>query len=144
MWIDCSAGRLRDRLTRSSQSFEQIRRLTGGIVLGEFRLDCFGPCGKGRLVQHCPHCTAHAIHGRTIRSQIQPDAAVGNAIADFDAYFHREWLRGLFAVAAARLRDDCAARGRPDRYPLFEAYDRANPGWRDTVLSFSFRTCRSS
>ena len=49
----------------------------------------------------------------------------GNAIADFDAYFHREWLRGLFAVAAARLRDDCAARGRPDRYPLFEAYDLA-------------------
>jgi DNA-directed RNA polymerase specialized sigma24 family protein len=49
----------------------------------------------------------------------------GNAIADFDAYFHREWLRGLFAAAAARLRDDCAARRRPDRYALFEAYDLA-------------------
>jgi DNA-directed RNA polymerase specialized sigma24 family protein len=48
-----------------------------------------------------------------------------NAIADFDAYFHREWLRGLFATAAARLRDDCAARGRTDRFPLFEAYDLA-------------------
>lgn len=48
-----------------------------------------------------------------------------NAIADFDAYFHREWLRGLFATAAARLRDECAARGRTDRFPLFEAYDLA-------------------
>jgi len=46
-----------------------------------------------------------------------------NAIHDFDAYFHREWLRGLFAAAAARLRDACAARGRAERFTLFEAYD---------------------
>ena len=48
-----------------------------------------------------------------------------NAIEDFDAYFHREWLRGLFAVAAARLRDSCAARGRRDRFAVFEQYDLA-------------------
>jgi DNA-directed RNA polymerase specialized sigma24 family protein len=48
-----------------------------------------------------------------------------NAIDDFDAYFHREWLRGLFAVAAARLRDACAARGRVDRFTAFEQYDLA-------------------
>jgi len=48
-----------------------------------------------------------------------------NAIDDFDAYFHREWLRGLFAVAAARLRDACAARGRADRFTVFEQYDLA-------------------
>ena len=48
-----------------------------------------------------------------------------NAIDDFDAYFHREWLRGLFAVAAARLRDACAARGRVERFTAFEQYDLA-------------------
>ena len=48
-----------------------------------------------------------------------------NAIDDFDVYFHREWLRSLFAVAAARLRDGCAGRGRPERFSLFDAYDLA-------------------
>jgi RNA polymerase sigma factor (sigma-70 family) len=48
-----------------------------------------------------------------------------NAIDDFDAYFHREWLRGLFASAAARLKDACAARGRVDRFTAFELYDLA-------------------
>src|SRR4026209_336147 len=48
-----------------------------------------------------------------------------NAIDDFDAYFHREWLRGLFTAAAARLRDACAARGRLERFSVFEQYDLA-------------------
>jgi RNA polymerase sigma factor (sigma-70 family) len=46
-----------------------------------------------------------------------------NAVDDYDAYFHREWLRSLFAVAADRLRDACASRGRGDRYAVFEQYD---------------------
>jgi RNA polymerase sigma factor (sigma-70 family) len=49
-----------------------------------------------------------------------------NAVEDFDAYFHREWLRSLFAAAASRLKDACAARGRPHRYALFEQYDLAD------------------
>jgi RNA polymerase sigma factor (sigma-70 family) len=53
--------------------------------------------------------------------ELQQQAA--NAVDDFDAYFHREWLRVLFASGAARLRDACAARGRPHRYALFEQYD---------------------
>jgi RNA polymerase sigma factor (sigma-70 family) len=48
-----------------------------------------------------------------------------NAVDDFDAYFHREWLRSLFGCATARLRDACAARGRLDRFTVFEAYDLA-------------------
>jgi RNA polymerase sigma factor (sigma-70 family) len=46
-----------------------------------------------------------------------------NAIDDFDAYFHREWLRALFASAAERLRDACTARGHPQRFAAFEQYD---------------------
>jgi RNA polymerase sigma factor (sigma-70 family) len=49
-----------------------------------------------------------------------------NAIDDFDAYFHREWLRTLFAEAARRLRDACAARDRARRFTLFERYDLAD------------------
>ena len=49
----------------------------------------------------------------------------GYAIVDFDAYFHREWLRGLFAVATARLRDACVERRRPERFTLFAAFDLA-------------------
>jgi RNA polymerase sigma factor (sigma-70 family) len=48
-----------------------------------------------------------------------------NAIRDFDEYFHREWLRSLFAAAADRLRATCAERGRPERFALFERYDLA-------------------
>jgi RNA polymerase sigma factor (sigma-70 family) len=55
--------------------------------------------------------------------------AIGR-VDDFDAYFRREWLRSLFACAAARLRDACSARGREDRYAVFEQYDLA-PDDRD-------------
>ena len=48
-----------------------------------------------------------------------------DAVADFDAYFQREWLRSLFASAADRLREACAARGRADRFAVFEQYDLA-------------------
>jgi DNA-directed RNA polymerase specialized sigma24 family protein len=63
-----------------------------------------------------------------------------NAIVDFDAYFHREWLRGLFAAATTRLRDACAARGRPERFALFEAYDLAEAdGGRPTYADLARR-----
>src|SRR5262249_29301350 len=48
-----------------------------------------------------------------------------HAVEDFDAHFHREWLRSLFGAAAIRLRAACAGRGRPQRFALFEAYDLA-------------------
>jgi RNA polymerase sigma factor (sigma-70 family) len=59
-----------------------------------------------------------------IERELQQQAR--NAVTDFDAFFHREWLRSLFAVAAAQLRDGCAARGRADRYALFASYDLAD------------------
>jgi RNA polymerase sigma factor (sigma-70 family) len=54
----------------------------------------------------------------------------GNLVDDFDAYFHREWLRSLFAVASDRLRAACEARGYAVRFAVFEHYDLA-PGERD-------------
>jgi RNA polymerase sigma factor (sigma-70 family) len=54
----------------------------------------------------------------------------GNLVDDFDAYFHREWLRSLFAVASDQLRAACEARGYAVRFAVFEHYDLA-PGERD-------------
>jgi DNA-directed RNA polymerase specialized sigma24 family protein len=54
------------------------------------------------------------------------DQHAGNAIDDFDAYFHREWLRSLFATAVDRLRDRCAASGHQRRLAIFERYDLAD------------------
>ena len=72
-------------------------------------------------------------------------AQAPNAVDDFDAYFHREWLRSLFAAAAARLRDDCAARGRPLRYTLFERYDLApDPDDRPTYADLARDVGRTS
>jgi RNA polymerase sigma factor (sigma-70 family) len=63
-----------------------------------------------------------------------------NAIDDFDAYFHREWLRSLFAAAADRLRRSCEARGRADRFAVFEQYDlAAEDGDRPTYAELARR-----
>jgi hypothetical protein len=71
-------------------------------------------------------------------------AQAPNAVDDFDAYFHREWLRALFAAAAVRLRDRCAARGRPVRYALFERYDLADdPDDRPTYAALAEAFARS-
>jgi RNA polymerase sigma factor (sigma-70 family) len=47
----------------------------------------------------------------------------GNLVDDFDAYFHREWLRSLFAGASDRLRAACEAKGHAVRFAVFEQYD---------------------
>ena len=63
-----------------------------------------------------------------------------NAVDDFDAYFHREWLRSLFASAAGRLREACVARGREARFALFEQYDLAGEdGERPTYAELARR-----
>jgi RNA polymerase sigma factor (sigma-70 family) len=68
-----------------------------------------------------------------------------SAIDDFDAYFHREWLRALFASAADRLREACAARGRLDRFTIFEQYDLADEeGARPTYAELARRLGRSA
>lgn len=46
---------------------------------------------------------------------------------DMEEYFHREWIRGLFAQAVERLRERCAASGRSTHFALFERYDIEGP-----------------
>lgn len=47
-------------------------------------------------------------------------------IDDPDAYFEREWTRGLFERAVDALRSDCAAGGHEARFRAFERYDLAS------------------
>ena len=64
----------------------------------------------------------------------------GSLVDDFDAYFHREWLRSLFASAAGRLRAACTERGRADRFAVFEQYDLApDDGERPTYAELARR-----
>jgi RNA polymerase sigma factor (sigma-70 family) len=47
--------------------------------------------------------------------------------ADPDEVFRREWIRGVFALAAEDLRRQCAAAGRLVHFALFERYDLDGP-----------------
>jgi RNA polymerase sigma factor (sigma-70 family) len=50
---------------------------------------------------------------------------------DPEEVFHREWVRGLFALAVADLRRQCLASGRAMQYQVFARYDlgmSASPG----------------
>ena len=42
---------------------------------------------------------------------------------DPERWFHREWVRGLFARAVERLRAQCEAKGHADAFVLFARYD---------------------
>jgi len=42
---------------------------------------------------------------------------------DPERWFHREWVRGLFARALERLHVHCEAKGHPDAFVLFSRYD---------------------
>ncbi len=46
--------------------------------------------------------------------------------ADADRQFHHEWVRGLFAVAVASLRDSTSGTPREVRFRIFEQYDLAH------------------
>jgi len=50
-------------------------------------------------------------------------AGAAAAAADPEEYFHREWVRSVFALSVERLRASCAAAGRDADFALFEAYD---------------------
>ena len=57
-------------------------------------------------------------------------AALGrlhDASPDPEEVFHREWVRGLFALAVADLRRHCQATGRAVQYQVFARYDLGTP-----------------
>src|SRR5262249_678750 len=62
------------------------------------------PSGEGELLQH--------------------DVAL---TPDLDEYFHREWIRSLFALAVDDLRREYEAAGKRRQFRVFERYDLEAP-----------------
>lgn len=63
---------------------------------------------------------------------------VADERADVEAYFHREWVRALFAHALAGLRELCAKSGRRHYFVVFERYDLADsPDERPTYAQLA-------
>jgi RNA polymerase sigma factor (sigma-70 family) len=60
--------------------------------------------------------------------EIEAAASTGSA----DDMFDREWVRGLFTLAVAVLREECAAKGKETAFQLFERYDLSEPDDRPT------------
>jgi DNA-directed RNA polymerase specialized sigma24 family protein len=50
-------------------------------------------------------------------------------------YFHREWVRWMFAMSVDALRQRCEASGRRIHFQLFEAYDLKDDG--DATISYA-------
>jgi RNA polymerase sigma factor (sigma-70 family) len=43
--------------------------------------------------------------------------------ASMDEFFEREWVRSLFEIAVARLKEQCTESGKIKQFAVFEAYD---------------------
>lgn len=61
---------------------------------------------------------------------------------DPERWFHREWIRGLFADAIERLRVHCETSGHRTAFTLFERYDveDGEPGQRTTYAALARQT----
>jgi len=70
------------------------------------------------------------VHVDFARAESELGRAEPRAAADVDAWFHREWVRTLFAAAVEALRDGCERDGRSHHFELFRRYDLAPDGPR--------------
>lgn len=56
-----------------------------------------------------------------------------------EEFFHREWVRSMFALAVERLRERCAAEEKQVPFAIFEAYDLDDDrgiSYRDLAVRF--------
>jgi RNA polymerase sigma factor (sigma-70 family) len=54
-----------------------------------------------------------------------------------EEYFHREWLRNLFAMAVDELKRACEEHGKQIQYRIFESYDLREDGDKPTYGSLA-------
>lgn len=69
------------------------------------------------------------------------EAEIGTEAASIapDEYFHREWVRSVFAVAVERLRERCESEGKRTQFAIFESYDLEddrNVSYRELATRF--------
>ncbi|HEU4364745.1 MAG TPA: hypothetical protein VFT13_04700, partial [Candidatus Krumholzibacteria bacterium] len=58
------------------------------------------------------------------------------AVADPEALFREEWVRRLFELALADLREHCRAAGKETTLALFERYDLDPPDAHDVRVTY--------
>jgi RNA polymerase sigma factor (sigma-70 family) len=125
---------------------EEAADLTQAFFLRAFEKDFFASfdSGKARFRTYLRTCLDRFVsnqrqHDRRLKrggavevvsldfeaAEAELRQPAGNAVDDFDAYFHREWLRSLFSDAVDRLRAECQAVGKATRYEVFARYDLA-------------------
>jgi RNA polymerase sigma factor (sigma-70 family) len=56
---------------------------------------------------------------------------------DMDHFFRQEWVRGLFELAVADLRRQCAASNKDTHFALFQRYDLENRDARHENLTYA-------
>jgi len=54
-----------------------------------------------------------------------------------EEYFHREWVRNVFAMAVDDLKRTCEQRGKQIAYRVFESYDLREDGGKRTYASLA-------
>jgi RNA polymerase sigma factor (sigma-70 family) len=97
-----------------------IRLCADGFVLNEIKHA--GRLKRGGDVVHL------AIDFPTAEGELAMqtiDPATIPSPDDFEEFFEKEWIRGLFTVAVRELKRTCAERNRQTAFELFDEYDLA-------------------
>jgi DNA-directed RNA polymerase specialized sigma24 family protein len=129
------------RLTHGAAR-EDAEDLTQGFFAEAMRRDLFAryAAGRARFRTYLRACVDAFVANerkaqrrlkrgggtRTVRLDVADLEGRLRTESDVDAAFYNEWVRGVFALALARLRERCEESGRRPQLGVFERYDLAD------------------
>jgi DNA-directed RNA polymerase specialized sigma24 family protein len=129
------------RLTHGAER-EDAEDLTQGFFAEAMRRDLFGryAVGRARFRTYLRACVDAFVSNerkalrrlkrgggtRAVRLDVADLEGRLRTESDVDVAFHSEWVRGVFALALARLRERCEESGRRPHLAVFERYDLAD------------------
>jgi len=90
-----------------------LRRCLDGFLANEYKASQRQKRGGGLTLLSLDFETAEG----ELRQQEIPDEV------DMEEFFHREWVRSLFALAVEALRQRCEEAGKQVHFALFQSYD---------------------
>jgi DNA-directed RNA polymerase specialized sigma24 family protein len=129
------------RLTHGAQ-LEDAEDLTQGFFAEAMRRNLFAryAAGRARFRTYLRACVDAFVANqrkaqrrlkrgggtRTVPLDVADLEGRLRAENDVDTVFYNEWVRGIFALAVARLRARCEESGRRLQFAVFERYDLAD------------------
>jgi RNA polymerase sigma factor (sigma-70 family) len=82
-----------------------------------------------------------ALHVSLDFEEAEHELAASTHAESPEAYFEKEWVRTLFALAVERLRAQCLSAGKTTQFTLFERYDlgeeEARPSYAALAAEFN-------